>query len=478
MRFFTTDKPEMNFILKNNKMFIVLSIILLVYACGTFIIRSINFSLYPFPLENGEGICAHMAILLKYGMLYKKLTAIPYIVANYPPVYFILNLFSFEKNIFTVGRLLSAISIVGAGIVILKIILSQTGNLFAAIVSSFLFFSYPFVNRTGMMYRVDMMASFFSLLGFYFIIKDKKNRFLWSTVFFILGLYTKHTVWAGPFGGYLYCFINNRKQTLKPFLCFIGSGAVLFLVITLITKGEFFNHLLRYNVYSYSFDRLFSYMMTFIKYTGIIFIFVLPVFFSRSFYRSPVLGYLIFSVLSLFLLGREGASNHYLFEICYAFCLTAGIGISFVDIKFKKKFVQPVIFLLLLIHLCSHYEIVKHLRVPETVDTLDRIAVQQIKREKGRVLAEDTGMLLVAGKTVYMHSFAISKLVEKDIFPKNLFYGLLHKKFFKMVMLDSKLTSLSPQTSVRFTSEFLFMVNEYYKHEASIGNYEFYTLKD
>jgi len=468
----------MDFNLKNNKLFIGLSLFLLICACGTFVIRSINFSLYPFPLENGEGICAHMAILLKHGMLYEKLTDIPYIVANYPPVYFILNFFAFEKNIYAIGRLFSALSIVASGFVILRIILFQTGNLFAAIVSSVFFFTYPFVNRTGMMYRVDMMASFFSLLGFYFIIAGKKHRFLWSTLLFILGLYTKHTVWAGPLGGYLYCFINNRKQTLKPFLYFIGTGAVIFLLITIFTKGEFFNHLLRYNIYSYSFDRLFSYIMTFVKYTGIVFVFFISAFFSRNFYKSPIVLYLFFAVLSVFFLGREGASNHYLFEICYAVCLSAGVGISYLDIKAKFFFIHALILLLIFIHVGSHYEILKHLRVPETVYTLDRIALQQIKREKGRVLAEDTGMLLVAGKTVYMHSFAISKLVEKDIFPKNLFYGLLHKKFFKMVMLDSKLTSLSPQTAVRFTNEFLFMVNEYYKHEASIGNYEFYTLKD
>ena len=478
MRFFSTIYNEIGFNLKNNRFFISLSLVLLVYACGTFVIRSINFSLYPFSLENGEGICAHMAILLKHGMLYKKLTELPYIVANYPPVYFLLNSFSLENNIYTIGRLLSALSILGAGFVIFRIVLSQTDNMFASITSSVFFFAYPFVNRTGMVYRVDMMASFFSLLGFYFIIAGRRYRFLLSTLFFILGLYTKHTVWAGPLAGYLYCFLNNRKQALKPFLCFIGSGMLLFLIITLLTKGEFFNHLLRYNIYSYSFYRLFHYAMVFVKSTGILFLFIIPVFFKIKFYKSPVFFYLLFSMLSLFLLGREGASSHYLFEICFAFCLLAGIGLDTLDAIRKDRYTKIIVMILIVFHVGSHYEITKHLKVPASVYTLDSVAVKKIKREKGRVLAEDTGMLLVAGKTVYMHSFAISKLVEKGIFPKELFYGLIQKRFFRMVMLDSSLMALTPQTTVRFTKEFLFMVNQYYKHEASIGSYQFYTLKE
>ncbi|MCD6460629.1 glycosyltransferase family 39 protein [bacterium] len=460
-----------------NRLFVVLSIVLLICACGTFIVRSINFALYPFPLENGEGICAHMSFLLKHAMLYKKLTELPYIVANYPPVFFILNFFSLENNIFTIGRLLSAISILGSGFVIYRIIFLLSGNLFASILGAVFFFIYPFVNRAGMMYRVDMAASFFSLLGFYCIIQNRKNRFFWGGFFFILGLYTKHTVWAGPLAGYLYCFINNRKHALKPFIYFITTGAVLFLVISLITKGEFFNHLLRYNMYSYSFDRLFYYSNNLLSYTGILFVFITSVFFSKKFYRSPVFLYLIFSVLSLFLLGREGASNHYLFEICYACCLTAGLGIAYIDAETQKIVVRIVVFLLVVVHISLHGEIFEHLQVPDSIRTLDRIAVDKIKSEKGRVLAEDTGMLLVAGKTVYMHSFAISKLVEKGVFPKNLFYGLFHQRFFNMVILDSKLTELKPQTVMRFTKESLYLIYEYYEHEASIGNYEFYTLK-
>jgi len=63
---------------------------LLLFLVSIFLYRVVNLCFYPYPLENGEGICAHLTQLLKTGDLYKNLSSFPLIVANYPPVYFLL----------------------------------------------------------------------------------------------------------------------------------------------------------------------------------------------------------------------------------------------------------------------------------------------------------------------------------------------------------------------------------------------------
>ena len=63
--------------------------------------RSILFVSYPYFLEYGEGnLRAHGAACFDRGNLYKPLTTLPLIVANYPPVYFLLNWFWFYIQCF------------------------------------------------------------------------------------------------------------------------------------------------------------------------------------------------------------------------------------------------------------------------------------------------------------------------------------------------------------------------------------------
>lgn len=460
------------------RLFLLATIVACTVTVGVFIWRAVSFCSYPYPIENGEGICAHMAKLLIQGNLYKNISSVPLIVANYPPVYFLLNAAIPASNVFFSGRFLSVLALLGTGALIFLITMRYTRRTAAALFSVAFFFMYPWINKTGILYRVDMTAAFFSLLGFYLYGSKIRHAHLIAAACFLIGLYTKHTVWAGPFAAYTWMFMRDRKQALREFLWFTAAGAAIFLLITVITHGWFLRHLVLYNAYEYRSNQLMYYLKEFFLTTGIIWLFAVIGLFTSFKVARPVWLYTLFSFALLLMTGREGASQHYFIEASCAVAILSGIAIMrFADMGKLQSIICIAGCCALAAHLAWNKDILTQIRIPQKSRLIQSILYDAIAGEPGRVLAEDTGVIIMTGKTVYVHTFAISKLIESEILEPDVFYDLIADRYFSLVVLNSKLTHLSYTTRSRFTREALMIIYRYYTFDKQIGNSYLYRKK-
>ncbi len=446
---------------------------------SVFLYRVINLCFYPYPLENGEGICAHMTQLLKMGDLYKDMDSFPLIVANYPPVYFLLcGLFDFS-NIFLIGRLVSVFSVLSIALILYIFIKKCCKDGLSALFAVSVLFILPWVSVAGILYRVDMLASCLSFAGFCVLVGNGRRRYFWSTMLFLLALYTKHSVLVGPIAGYGYLFScrMNGFQVLKKFLVFLLFGGVIFVLITLLTDGGFYNHLIRYNVYDFSFDRFLLYFGIFVRKIGILWLLFLLLIFPKNrvmaFCKSPIGIYFFIGLISLLLTAREGASDHYLYE--------AGIGsaMAFGFIVSDRKDNTAYLFIVVaIIQIFFNKGLFKSVNISKHRYIVDGAVVKKIKSIKAPVLSEDVGMVLVAGKTVYVHTFAISKLIERGVLDPTFLYKHLQRGFFEQVILNSTFNKMKQSTRERFTKEMLVFIYRKYFFDKQFGSQYFYRYKD
>jgi len=467
-------------ITKNKKKIYFENIFLCVFLsilCLFFIYRVFNLCFYPFPLENGEGICAHFTQLLNQWNLYKDLSGFPLIVANYPPVFMVLNsilmhIFS-PANPFIIGRLISVLSVIGSCILIFKIVYGQYGNFRGAIASVLIFIIFPWVNIEGIICRVDMLAGFFSLAGFYFIFKEGKKNIIFSIIFFLLSLFTKHTLWAAPIAGFTFLVLKNKKEGLKFTFLFLFCGLMCFILLNLTTSGEFYNNLIKYNAYTFEISRLFLYIKLFLHKTVFIYGIVAYSFLTKKRVSYVFRLYFLVAMFSIFLTGRQGSSSHYFYEATFALCIICGAGLS--QLPDNNRILRVLFLILIIAQLFINKDIFSKLSVSSNRYISDKLGVDQIKKLKGPVLAEDTGILIAAGKTVYVHTFAISKLIEQGILDSGFYYTKLENNFFKMVVLDSRFDRLKSSTRERFTKESLLILSRNYKFLDKIGSRYFYV---
>ena len=118
------------------------------------------------------------------------------------------------------------------------------------------------------------------------------------------------------------------------------------------------------------------------------------------------------------------------------------------------------------------------LKVPKNRFIVEKLAVDKIMDVKGPVLAEDPGLIVAAGKTVYVQSFAITKLIQNGKLDPSYFYDKLRARFFSIVVLNSKLTKLNHFTLARFTKPSLMLIYDNYEFDTQFGPYYFYRRKE
>lgn len=151
---------------------------------------------YPFELEWMEGgTVEHIIRILEGNKIYTKPTIefIPYI---YTPFFNYVG--SFFSLVFGSGflplRLISVLSVLGICFIIYRILFEESKTFFFAIVGIALFLaSYGFCGFWYDLARVDSLANFLTILGFYFLLKEKNPYFYLSIFFSFLAFYTKQS---------------------------------------------------------------------------------------------------------------------------------------------------------------------------------------------------------------------------------------------------------------------------------------------
>ena len=313
-----------------------------------------NMAVFPYEVDSGEGLSLHRALSLSRGQnIYSPIDRPPYTVANYPPIYdFILAaFFKIAGPGLLIGRLVSIISTLAAGFLIGLIIWLQTGKKISSVMGALLFFSSGWVTSWSVLSRIDMLALLFSLAGLFFFIvcmRNLKKPYLYLAIAcLIAALFTRQSAVCVPVACMLTLIPYQRrfktKITRQPLtyrdqqrfaatfvIGLMGGGLTLFGFLMVVTRAEFWHHVVTYTAGPLSLSNFYYWFHAFMWTHGIaVLLSAVTIIFSawkRDVYVYEL--YWLFALLMTFAAGKLGASINYFLEFWAASCLVTGLVIA------------------------------------------------------------------------------------------------------------------------------------------------------
>ncbi len=409
---------------------------------------------FPYALDYGEGDVFWFTRKLAHGeQIYSTLQGPPFDAANYPPVAMLLtaSLYPIFGDTLTFGRWLNFAAAVLAAAFIVRWVKSETQNWRAAFFAAALFLGSTFVYHWMPLYRVDLIGVAFSLAGIFCVWRwesavsrdtssrrarnsnnmrddvsqssgvSQKNFYLGLAIlFFLLALYTKHSLLFAPAAAALAIFLRNKRAGIL-FAGLLGaSGGAIFGVLEIWTRGGWSFGIVALNATVWTL-RVFLPLVTSFVATYAIVLCLGAVGWWTSVMRSKneriekkfgVLEiYALASLLSIALAGREGAWENYFLEVIAMACVFAGFAL----VRFTSARGQLIFSVLLLIQLGlfwnQHDPRIAQKLFNEARAGNERVA-PLVRNAVGMVISEDMSLLWLNGKRVEYYSFVYSTLAR------------------------------------------------------------------
>ncbi|MDE3089963.1 MAG: hypothetical protein KGJ80_11335 [Chloroflexota bacterium] len=470
---------------------------------------------YPYQLDYGEGIVLWFARELARGNSIYGLPGFPYASSNYPPVAMLLSaaLMPIFGDGYAAGRLLSFASALIVAALIYRIARVETKERWAGalplrnagpMVAALFFIGSPYVYHWVPLFRADLIGLAFAFGGVFCIWKWERlsgegngqkaqsGEQSWFAAycllptaffFFLLALYTKHTLFAAPAAAFLAIFAR-RKRTALAFATTLGViGGAVYLLIDRATGGGFTFGLIESNATVFLPAQLAELLQNFLTTFPILLLLAAWGWFRRV--RARRVGvlewYAMTSGAMLILAGRTGAWENYFFEAIAAVCVFAGIAVASrqspvasqpSSILRRPSFVLP---LLLLAQLALMWH---DPRIAADLVARDLPANQQLatllEQTGGTVVSEDMGALVTSGKEVAYYTFQYSSLARSGKWDQSWELNGLREGMFPLVILEHG-TREDVDHFRRFTREFVSALDRYYARTRTLGKYEIYT---
>src|SRR3954451_12319518 len=203
---------------------------------------------YPFQFDESEGMIVAETLLLDRGTnIYEKPAGDLFVAAPYPPLYYLLawpaqHMVGTEPS-FKIGRALTMVATLAAGVCILGIVVALSGDLLAGLIAAALWWSLGLVAFWGSLVKPDMLAITLGLAGLWRVLARPPAQVWWALPFFIAAFDTKQTAIAAGVAvtGWL---LVTRWRTGLIFGVLYGLGAILpGLVFDLLTNGGYYYHM-------------------------------------------------------------------------------------------------------------------------------------------------------------------------------------------------------------------------------------------
>lgn len=217
----------------------------------------------PTQWDYGEGHTLWMARQIFDGQrAYGPIDRVPFVIFPYTPLYlFAANLLGRVGDPLVAGRLLSLACGVGTAAAIFLTILLSTPRrappacrLAAAAAGGALVLTASTVVQWSSLYRVDLMAIFLMQAGVgVFVVFGTEGAGLFvSAILFLLALFTKQTMIAGPLACVTLGLWLSPRRTLRAAAAAGALGLAGLLAMNARTGGRFWRHILLYNLQPFS----------------------------------------------------------------------------------------------------------------------------------------------------------------------------------------------------------------------------------
>jgi hypothetical protein len=317
-----------------------------VYGMGT---QAAMFN-HPFQFDESEGMIVAETMLMDRGVnIFDPVTPDLFIAAPYPPVYYLLtwpfqHLLGNEPS-FKIGRALSLLSTLLAGVAIYGIMVALARNKIGGAVAAIAFWSLGPVTFWGSLVKPDMLALALGLWGLWWLVARPPSQMCWALPLFLLAFYTKQTSIAAAVAGTSW-LLFTRPRTGLGFGAAYGLGLVVpSLLLNWTTNGGYFYHMFTLHSLPWFPNRFEGFLQSlFVDFgpflvPGLVAIMVVAAMWLRRRDRreNVIIGrdgeillllYLVMSVLVASGVGTLGGNHNHLLDLLAALCLGLGMGCS------------------------------------------------------------------------------------------------------------------------------------------------------
>ena len=425
---------------------------------------------YPYPLDYGEAPLVNQAMRLAQGenIYYPNLSAPPYTISNYPPLYvLIMSLFiKIFGPSFVIGRVISTISALVSAISLSLIVCRQTKDRLGAFVSGTLMLSMPFVAYWTCLARVDLLALALSLSGLCVLMHHPvtPKKTLVSSLLLVAAIYTRQTyVLAAPLAAFIWLWARQREQAWQ-LAGTVGGGALgLFLILNVVTQGGFYFNIITANVNTLDFE----WLLTNLRRLGNTFplliliggVFIVRFLVLSHSYRSFAV-YLVGATLSGLTIAKIGSNVNYFLEFCAALSLITGIAVFWLREHIR---LHSVLVILLVLQVgwmmrTTSKEYLGMTRIsPETLEEIQKLE-SIVTTSSGPILADEyMGLMTLQGEFLYIQPFEVTQLAKAGLWDQTQFLQDIKDRKFPAVFLHWSITQ-----KARWTPEALFTINQTY----------------
>lgn len=462
----------------------VLLVVLLAVA-ALFAADTARVAAYPYPMDYGEGPLLEQTLRLGHlESIYRAdLTAPPYTVSNYPPLYpaVLSPLARVWGPALWYGRLLSALSVMGAAGFVALILSALTGDRVAALVGGLVLLAFPPISYWASLYRVDALALALSLAGVWVVVRWPEARLaVWTAVpLLVAAIYTRQSYGvAAPLAATVWILRSTSWRRALTLIGLTGGlGAAVFVALEIATRGGFSFNIVAANLNDYQAGSLVQYvrdvwaLMPVSLLAAAVFVLVAPWSGVRSWW--VVAPYVVGAVISGTTIGKVGSNVNYLIELGAGVSLALGALLAWVRARPAIHAVLAVLLAadLALMALASPYRTVTHVRLKQRDEARRLLAV--VHQAPGVVLAdEDMGLLPLDARAIAIQPFEMSQLARAGRWDQRPFLDALERQAYAAILIY-RVPGLTLERQ-RWTDEMLGVIDRRYVFEQRIGLTEIY----
>ena len=273
------------------------------------------------------------------------------------------------------------------------------------------------------------------------------HRYLWALVPLIAAYFTKQTALAAPLAAALFLLVNAGWRVAARFVGLgIVGGLLPFGLLTALTRGEFFRHIVADRRLAWQPQLLINFGGLFLRdYWPILAAAALSALaLARWRARSIAPFYLLCAAAFVITIGVEGADHDHLIELAFAAALATGTGLS-VALGHSTRaapIAWPIVALLLAQGFTGwepdRWYVGEYALPDQRVRRQLDLIVTNMRNTPGDVLAEEIGLIILAGKPVpYDDPQAMAALARVGRWDQRQLLDDLNARRFSLILLPA-----------------------------------------
>lgn len=445
---------------------------------------------FVYPLDYGEAPLVDQAIRLRNGdNIYRPiLDTPPYAITNYPPIY-LLTLLPFTNNLttaFQMGRAVSVVAALATAVFIALIVHTLSKNRVAALVAAATFLAIPYVVAWSGLLRIDLLALALSMAGLTIFIRWPSSRLamIGGGLLLLAAIYTRQSyALAAPLAAFGWLWQEQgRRRALELTAVVGGLGLLLFLVLTLLTGGGFFFHIVRANVNAFSWERVWELfraageLMPVLIVSGLLLI-ILG--YKKVAGWQFLALYLLGGFLSALTIGKVGSNINYFLELSAALSLLVGMMLAW---RQDTRWQSSLLMLLLALQLGWLVRgTMERLDAGLSSRRQDQGAISQLEllliNADGPVLADEyMGLLTRPNRPLHLQPFEVSQLANDGVWDQTPLLQEIGNQIFPYILIHH--FSPYPLYRERWTPEMLEAIETHYRPSQTLAGTVVYTPKE